>query len=531
MFVISAWDGLAKIGDYTVNERTIRTPALFPVVDPKQQNLPIAEMKDRFGFDQVITSAYLMSKRMETMEFSTYPKVHDYLDYDGLVMMDSGAYQVMLYGDIELGVEETLTLQSHVRPDIGVIMDHPIGYDVGYGEAKRRVETTIFNLEASIPLLDPAVNWTLPIQGGKYLELLENYLIHVTEKDLVKHFKFFALGSVVPVMINQDYLTLVEMIALARQYLPVHIPLHLFGAGHPSMFALAVFLGCDTFDSAAYTLMAKDGRYMTVEGTYLIDDLTELPCYCPICTSHSLQEIQQMKGPSRANLIAEHNLYVSQGEIRNIRQHIKDGILWDLVLRRANSVPNLYRATQRAIELVSSGPLVDRFLSGSPVTRNSMVRLARETDLKRPLFVRSRQLALEYILGQHHNQIVILAYPLYRSIYNRLPDYQLQNPDADILPVLFLPPIGLVPLHVMELYPIGQMINEIDMDRFPAEILTDQINAITASGKQLEIYYSDHDLDRFLGKLGESFPEIPIEKVESLLTHFNDKFGVAKDKN
>ncbi len=45
-------------------------------------------------------------------------------------------------------------------------------------------------------------------------------------------------------------------------------------AGHPLMFALATAMGCDLFDSAAYALYAKEGRYLTTHGSFKIDELS-----------------------------------------------------------------------------------------------------------------------------------------------------------------------------------------------------------------------------------------------------------------
>ncbi|NIM45993.1 MAG: tRNA-guanine transglycosylase, partial [Nitrososphaeria archaeon] len=56
---------------------------------------------------------------------------------------------------------------------------------------------------------------------------------------------------------------LVDMILTSKMNLPPNRPLHLFGAGHPLMFSLAVAMGCDLFDSAAYSIYAKENRYMT----------------------------------------------------------------------------------------------------------------------------------------------------------------------------------------------------------------------------------------------------------------------------
>ena len=165
-----------------------------------------------------------MSKRFSNQKdgkwigpnLSDLPHIESYLEYDGVVMMDSGAYQVLLYGDIELGVTETLDLQMAVGADFGVIMDHPIGYKTSHSEAQSRIETTLKNLKTSIDYFgESKVNWTLPIQGGRYLDLMGHYLNKVIVPEVLSHFSMFALGSVVPVMINQDYSTLVKMIATA----------------------------------------------------------------------------------------------------------------------------------------------------------------------------------------------------------------------------------------------------------------------------------------------------------------------------
>ncbi len=293
-YSISKWDGLAKLSQLKISENVSNMPTLFPVVDPKQQKFDIKKLKTEFKFNQVITSSYLMSKRIGHTKWDDYPKVSDYINFDGNIMMDSGAYQVMLYGDIELGVKDTLSLQINVDTDIGVIMDHPIGYDINYHEAKKRVDQTLENIEESIPYLDQNIIWTLPIQGGKYPSLMEYYLDEIYKRDYLDYFGMFALGSVVPVMINQDYKTLVDMISIARKYLPEDKPLHLFGAGHPSIFSLVTFLGCDSYDSAAYTLMAKDQRYMTTSGTYQLIDLIELPCSCKICSNHNVEDLKKL---------------------------------------------------------------------------------------------------------------------------------------------------------------------------------------------------------------------------------------------
>jgi 7-cyano-7-deazaguanine tRNA-ribosyltransferase len=113
------------------------------------------------------------------------------------------------------------------------------------------------------------------------------------------------------------------------------------------MFALAVAMGCDLFDSAAYALYARDDRYLTVRGTEQLAELDYLPCECPVCASHTPAEVRERDDAERERLLAEHNLHVSYGELRRVKQAVRRGNLLELVESRARSHPAMldgYRA-------------------------------------------------------------------------------------------------------------------------------------------------------------------------------------------
>ncbi len=62
-----------------------------------------------------------------------------------------------------------------------------------------------------------------------------------------------------PIHVSVERPTHVSVILAAKCGLDADGPVHLFGAGHPMMLALAVAAGCDLFDSAAYALHAREG--------------------------------------------------------------------------------------------------------------------------------------------------------------------------------------------------------------------------------------------------------------------------------
>jgi len=521
-YSISKWDGLAKLSQLKINENISNMPTLFPVVDPKQQKFDINILKSEFKFNQVITSSYLMSKRIGHTKWGDFPKVRDYINFDGNIMMDSGAYQVMLYGDIELGVKDTLSLQINVSTDIGVIMDHPIGYDVNYQEAKKRVETTLENIEESIPYLDKNIIWTLPIQGGKYPSLMEYYLDEIYKRDYLDYFGMFALGSVVPIMINQDYKTLVDMIAITRKNLPEDKPLHLFGAGHPSIFSLVTFLGCDSYDSAAYTLMAKDQRYMTTNGTYKLSDLIELPCSCKICCNYNVEDLINLPKYELEKNISMHNLYVSKAEINNIKQHINDGNLWDLIMKRSSSVPNLNLATDIAIEKVTNGNLYTKYFSGLHLIKNEMLRIKDLKDLKKPIL---KNINLSFINSLNNNankKWLIIAVSNYSSIYGKIPEQQIKKYDNENYKIMLLiPAIGIIPYGISDTYPVGQMITEILIQDLPIGQIVNQIKLLNERDIDNLILYKEDDFDLYFENLRNYVEVLKINKVTSLITGLN----------
>ena len=72
------------------------------------------------------------------------------------------------------------------------------------------------------------------------------------------------------------------------------------GAGHPMIFALAVAMGCDLFDSAAYILYAEDDRLLMPNGTVKLENLHEMPCSCEVC-NHNPEHCVRWKTQKGSN--------------------------------------------------------------------------------------------------------------------------------------------------------------------------------------------------------------------------------------
>jgi len=102
-----------------------------------------------------------------------------------------------------------------------------------------------------------------------------------------------------------------------------------------------VALGCDLFDSAAYALYARAGRYLTSEGTQLLGDIVEFACNCPACTGISPSEVLEAAPKEREARLIQHNLWACFSELRRIREAIRRGRLWELLESRSRVHPAL----------------------------------------------------------------------------------------------------------------------------------------------------------------------------------------------
>ena len=181
------------------------------------------------------------------------------------------------------------------------------------------------------------------------------------------------------------YSDLVDAVVAAKKGLGSGRPVHLFGAGHPMIFALAAAMGCDLFDSAAYALYARQDRYLTVQGTGKLEEMSYLPCSCPVCQKHTLKEL--MASPDKARLLARHNLYVSLQEIKQVKESIREGSLWDLLEVRCRSHPRMLDGLRR---LAAKGEWLERLDSARKSTffctsaegslRPEVLRYARRID-------------------------------------------------------------------------------------------------------------------------------------------------------
>jgi 7-cyano-7-deazaguanine tRNA-ribosyltransferase len=92
---------------------------LLPVVNPNLRTIEPREMWERYGVEALITNSYVIWKHDDLREQALADGIHNLLDFPGVVVTDSGAFQSYVYGDVEVGAEEIVAFQRDIGVDIG----------------------------------------------------------------------------------------------------------------------------------------------------------------------------------------------------------------------------------------------------------------------------------------------------------------------------------------------------------------------------------------------------------------------------
>jgi 7-cyano-7-deazaguanine tRNA-ribosyltransferase len=446
----------ARIGKLKTKSGVIETPLLMPVINPNVQTVIPKTLEEKFGCRALITNAYIIQKNFK--EIATEKGLHDFLNFNGSIMTDSGAYQLLIYKDIETSPEEIVHFQERIDTDIATILDIPTGWGVSKKYAQYTVNETIKRgklLEQMKKRNDIA--WVGPVQGGQQLDLIAK-----SAKEMSKlPFQIHALGSPTPVMEQYKFDTLVDMIATAKMNLPPDRPLHLFGAGHPFMFALAIALGCDLFDSAAYALFARTDRYMTESGTTKLDKLEYFPCSCTVCNKTDPKTVKALPKKDKQKLLAEHNLYVSFCELKRIKQAITEGRLWEHLEMRAHAHPALLKAAKKL------GKYAEYLEKQSPIIKDKGKFFYSSVGLARPEIVRYRQRLVERYTVPPEKRVLLLLpqtgmRPFHTSKEHEAIRKGIQNLFGSVDSVhicTYNAPFGVIPNELDDVYPLSQ--NEI----------------------------------------------------------------------
>ena len=495
MFEIKYSDLAGRIGIIHTNHGKIETPSFVPVIHPVRQSIPAKKIKE-IGFDVVITNAYITMKRLE--EKARKYGIHKIIKYNSSIMTDSGGYQVLEYGEVDVKPSVMAKFETDIMTDFAIPLDKPTGFGLSKKQAREYVDHTLKVCKTTIKnKKNNGQIWIGPIQGSEHPDLVKR-----STNELIKMgYQMLALGSPVEFMESYEYRLLAEMIIAAKKNIPASVPLHLFGAGHPLTIPLAVALGCDTFDSASYMLYAKHDRIITDDGTRKLDELEYFPFDCEVSSRYKPKELLGMKKEERTDQIALFNLYAIKAEVDKVKQAIREGRLWEYTVKKARAHPKLFETID--VMLKNTKFLQD----GTPKFKEKAIFLFGPEDQYRPEIKRYHEYVKKFRTKK--KIIVITKDPTIKPVFSSFEYKKLRRKFKEPDQVQFCnynPFLGIIPIEISDVFPASHYVmtrKEFESEKFPTflEVWTEFFNK-----NKFDIVYLEKN-DLFLQRFKKMIPK------------------------
>ncbi|ELY58929.1 archaeosine synthase subunit alpha [Natronolimnohabitans innermongolicus] len=233
---------------------------------------------------------------------------------------------------------------------------------------------------------------------------------------------------------------LVEAVVSVRETIPADTALLFSGVATPRNVALLAYAGVDLFDETAAVVKGTEGRYLTTDEAYFLEDLEELPCSCSAC--------QQPREEFTREDCAEHNRNALEAELGIVRRRIRDGRLRDYVEGQARHDQWLTAAMR---ELDSQwGYLEER----TPILRDAQINAATEDTLRRVEIQRYADRVTTRYRNRFKNPLVLVPC----SATKPYSESQSHRQFHDVIQwrahlVSMTSPIGVVPQELETTYP------------------------------------------------------------------------------
>jgi queuine tRNA-ribosyltransferase len=348
-------DGLARRGRLTFPRGTVETPAFMPVGTYGTVKGMLPRDIHEIGAEIILGNTFHLMLRPGTEVVKAHGDLHDFTQWKGPILTDSGGFQVFSLGEmrkiteekvtfrspvdgspVELSPEIAIRVQRELGSDIVMIFDECTPYPATEKQAKESMELSLRWAKRSKDAHEgnPAALFGI-VQGGMYESLRDRSLEGLTDIG----FDGYAIGGLSGGEPKEDMIRILDHLP---PKMPSDKPRYLMGVGRPEDLVEAVRRGVDMFDCVMPTRNARNGYLFTSTGIVKIRNARHrhdtLPlddrCDCYTCKNfsrsylHHLDKCGEMLG-SQLNTI--HNLRYYQNLMAGLRGAIEAGTLSDFI--------------------------------------------------------------------------------------------------------------------------------------------------------------------------------------------------------
>lgn len=350
-FKIYATDGNARTGCLTFARGNVDTPAFMPVGTYGTVKAMTPEELQAVGAQIILGNTFHLMLRPGMEVIRQHQGLHNFMQWQGPILTDSGGYQVFSLAvmrklteegvsfqspvdgaEVFLSPESAIEIQQKLDADVIMVLDECTEYPATYTHAQTSMQ---LSLRWAKRCKDAHSNHKSAlfgiVQGGMYADLRNQ-----CASELVNiGFDGYAIGGL---SVGEEVHEREAMLEKSVESLPREKPRYLMGVGKPADIVEAVRRGVDMFDCVIPTRNARTGFLYTRYGLLRIrnsryrEDMRPIDesCACYTCQRYSRSYLRHLDKCGeilgmRLNTI--HNLHFYQTLMRELRQAISNGKL------------------------------------------------------------------------------------------------------------------------------------------------------------------------------------------------------------
>lgn len=354
-FQLKQTDKVARRGELQFSRGSVQTPAFMPVGTYGTVKSMTPEEVSEIGAEIILGNTFHLWLRPGTEIISQHGDLHDFMQWQGPILTDSGGFQVFSLSKLRKITEEGVRFRSPIdgsevfmSPETSMQIQQALGSDIvmAFDEctpwpATEKVASDSmlmsmrwaqrsrdeFNRIQALDSDNPNALFGI-VQGSTFKHLRQQS----TEALLDIGFEGYAIGGLA---VGEPAEERERVLAESTGLLPTDKPRYLMGVGKPEDILAAVGHGVDMFDCVLPTRNARNDFIYTRHGDIRLrnaryrDDTRPIDaeCGCYTCSKYSrsylyhLSKCGEILG-SRLNTI--HNLYYYQELMAGIRQAIEN---------------------------------------------------------------------------------------------------------------------------------------------------------------------------------------------------------------
>jgi len=358
-------DGAARRGRLHFSRGTVETPAFMPVGTYGTVKAMTPEELRAINAEIILGNTFHLWLRPGTEIIKKHGDLHDFMNWPGPILTDSGGFQVFSLAAMRKIDESGVKFQSPIdgakvflSPEISMQIQQALGSDIvmAFDECTPFPAT---HKEAEVSM-ELSMRWAVRcldehrklentnslfgiVQGGMYTDLRERSTAHLANMDLPG----YAIGGLAVGEPKEERERILEETV---HFLPEAKPRYLMGVGKPEDIVEAVRRGIDMFDCVMPTRNARNDYLFTVDGDIRLrnarfrDDTGPVhpECSCYTCQHYSrayLYHLSKCGEILSARLNTIHNLHYYQQLMSGIRAALDvasfDQFAKDFYIRRA----------------------------------------------------------------------------------------------------------------------------------------------------------------------------------------------------